>query len=483
VVRAGLVKSEGLAWLRETGRSSMADMDALFKSRNKKKQDKRKAGRSKAFTNFNAVLDDQRREEAASEAFGGESSYMGFGGDDSVEVDRENLDSMDSRPEGSESKRPGSLTAAVNASKGPSASKAGKGVIQADVRELVQGEWVDDGEGDTENSTGGSFLPAHAKKEVADLDGLSSSKPQPTKSAQILMAEEESKKLFHWTRKQALQEADPALAEAKREQEKLKEKEEEKPRVYRPRAVIEARSKQEGLHALKELDNESVFPSLGGAAKPVSMIPRDSAWGTVKEEIIRDLAIKQTEGEYLGKDFIQADAFEGQKLGYAFKLGPGGLGYYWECKPVQQQAEGARNTEEEEENATENEQAQRVEQEDEEPNFVPEKEQNVEKKEQEITPEELAAQEEKERKRREKKKQKEKEKAEWERQVALDKKREEERQKAAATSNSVPVTAPAASASTDSSALAAPPPPEARFSGLKKKKKKKPKSGPTEEEA
>jgi len=263
---------------------------------------------------------------------------------------------------------------------------------------------------------------------VADLESLQSQQAQVSEPSEDA---ESSKKLFHWTRKQALQgKTEAPVVEA----------EPEAPKFFRPRHVMEAKSRESGQSALKELNNDAVFPTLGdhkttkGATKGV--------WGSIEEDSIEDTY--QQDGEYLGSEFITANTFQGAKPGYSFKEGSQGLGYYWDCKAVEKE-------EVEEETPKEA------------PVVIPEVVVPEVKIEVPLTAEELAKIEkdrlEKEKKRQEKKK----EKLEWERQIQLDKEREEVEllKSKDVVQNSTAVAAVVAE------------PPADRFAGLKKKKKKK----------
>lgn len=435
----------------------MADMDALFKSRKKKGK--------KAARNFGGMLEAAQKDESSFEP--ATQVYQKTDEDGRVVVVEEYV----SRPAASAAagaKKVGGLTAAVNASKGLS--------LAGENAELVSGEWVDE-----KASKPQSSLLASSSRGVADMDGLTSSMPVVTKSYADLQAEEQNKKLFHRARMQVRQE----VAEKDSDSTAAKP-EDDKPKVFRPRALMEARGKREGVHALKELDNEAVFPSLGGNSGSKSNTKAGAAktaWGVVEESVIADILYKQSEGEYLGEDFIAADSFEGPKSGYSFKLGDSGLGYYWECKPVGQDdadegenaeisaAEKGAQTEETAEDKTEEQNAVAETAEDEDAETA----EGADDKD--LSPEEIAAREEKERKRREKKKLKEQQKAEWERQhaLALEREREEQEKAEAAPAAgagvedaAAPAAAPAAAATEGTEA-----PPEDRFSGLKKKKKKK----------
>mmetsp|Transcript_10296 Transcript_10296/g.20220 ORF Transcript_10296/g.20220 Transcript_10296/m.20220 type:complete len:441 (-) Transcript_10296:453-1775(-) len=436
----------------------MADMDALFKSRKKKGK--------KAARNFGGMLEAAQKDESSFEP--ATQVYQKTDEDGRVVVVEEYV----SRPAASAAagaKKVGGLTAAVNASKGLS--------LAGENAELVSGEWVDE-----KASKPQSSLLASSSRGVADMDGLTSSMPVVTKSYADLQAEEQNKKLFHRARMQVRQE----VAEKDSDSTAAKP-EDDKPKVFRPRALMEARGKREGVHALKELDNEAVFPSLGGNSGSKSNTKAGAAktaWGVVEESVIADILYKQSEGEYLGEDFIAADSFEGPKSGYSFKIGDSGLGYYWECKPVGQddadEGENAEISAAEEKGAQTEETA---EDKTEEQNAVAEtaEDEDAETAEgaddKDLSPEEIAAREEKERKRREKKKLKEQQKAEWERQhaLALEREREEQEKAEAAPAAgagvedaAAPAAAPAAAATEGTEA-----PPEDRFSGLKKKKKKK----------
>ncbi|GBG30040.1 Hypothetical Protein FCC1311_062602 [Hondaea fermentalgiana] len=444
----------------------MADMDALFKNRKKKK------GKKTLNKNFNEVLEASQKDESTYEP--ATQLYHKTDEDGRTVVVEEAVE-KNAAAAAAPKKKIGGLTAAVNASKGISGA-SGK-VLQVDGADLVGGEWVDD----SRSKPQGTQLAAN--KGVADMDGLTSSLPTETKSYATLQAEAYNRQMFHRARMQAQMEAE---GKTKKKEEK-KKPEDDKPKVFRPRALVEARANREGAHALKELDNDAIFPTLGGggagASSSKTQLPA-SAWGVVQKSIVEDLLYKQTEGEYLGEDFIPAETFDGQKLGYSFKLGDEGQGYYWECKPpgedddedednktdeAAQDGEAAAAAakakgEKEEEEGTAAANAKETEASGtaagEEPPAEPE-----------LSPAEIAAREEKERKRLEKKKIKEQQKAEWERQNALALEREKEEQLAKEKAAAESAAAPAPDAAAAPAGEAAPP--EDRFSGLKKKKKKK----------
>uniref|UniRef100_A0A7S2W1J6 Uncharacterized protein n=1 Tax=Mucochytrium quahogii TaxID=96639 RepID=A0A7S2W1J6_9STRA len=406
----------------------MADVSALFASR------KKKGKKKKQTNNFNVILeevqkDDMKQESVAVEDFDEDGNPIIV--DVPLPVAR----------------KPGNLTASVNASKK-------KKEVALDPEALVTGEWVDNDASEVQDA---KATLLGGKTGVIDLENLPSSQPEPVKSATTLAEEEENKKLFHWTRKQAMEQSDKGPEVPK---------EEPKSQVYRPRHIMESRHKQEGAHSLKELNNEQVFPTLGGGkatSKPQKSTK--TPWGTVKEDILLDIVVKQTDGVYLDTDFIACDSFDGQKPGYSFKLGALGLGYYWECKPFSKQTD-------EKADETDADQAEEVEdstdkQENAKPESVPVRQPTQRELEEER--QKKLAEEEKERKRKEKKKQKEKEKQEWERQNALAMAREKEEKEKAERASESTSAAPVVS----NAGAPEPPPPEDRFSGLKKKKKKK----------
>jgi len=421
----------------------MADMNAMFAMRKKKK--------GKKGVNFNQILDQVDLLETHKQ----------------VVQEFDNDGNVIKTQEVAVPKNVGNLTAAVNASR-KKLEKANDSVINVESTstELAAGEWVNDDAKPA--SATATFLQGSAANKVVDLEGLSSSKKQ-LRSLDVIEQEEQNKKLFHWTRKQAMEEAQ---ANELGMTAKKAPEEPAKPQFFRPRAMMEANQNREGLAALKELDNEKVFPSLGGAApaaakKPARTAAAGSVWGVVKREVIEELAVKQEDGEYLGEEFLAAEEFDGQKKGYAFKKGHKGLGYYWEgplqhSLPGEDDEEPAEAEAEEEtpveaetgaDEATAADQPEPAEEED---------------------PVKKAAEEEKERRRRAKKAEKERQKAEWEREQKLAQERfereereKEERAKAEAdTAAAAPVVAAA-------DAPVEPPPPEDRFAGLKKKKKKK----------
>mmetsp|Transcript_21025 Transcript_21025/g.37246 ORF Transcript_21025/g.37246 Transcript_21025/m.37246 type:complete len:404 (+) Transcript_21025:97-1308(+) len=401
----------------------MADMNAMFAARKKK-------GKKSKNTNFNQILDNA----------------------DLIEQEMQTVEKYDddgnviSTAEIALNKAvtSGSLTATVEANK-----KKNQKVISAkgNAADFVEGEWVDEKAEETPAAT----MPS-SKRAVIDLDGLSSSKPDDLRAPEVQEKEELNKKMFHWTRKQAIQ-----------ENVRVKPKEMEAPKSlkYRPREML---VNKEGKEALKELSNDKVFPSLGGAGTSSQSVSSSSAWGVIRQEVIEEFEVKQVDGEYLGSEFIESEEFDGQKLGYSFKLGHKGQGYYWEGP--QQKSDNSKSTGDE---------AQTDEAPTEEATQAPEQPAAASAPAPAVpepTAEELALQkeqeEEKERKRKAKKAEKDRLKAEWEREQALAIEREERERK-----EKEEAAKKAAEAATAAAAGGAEPPAD-RFAGLKKKKKKKP---------
>mmetsp|Transcript_14407 Transcript_14407/g.18940 ORF Transcript_14407/g.18940 Transcript_14407/m.18940 type:complete len:317 (+) Transcript_14407:216-1166(+) len=178
--------------------------------------------------------------------------------------------------------------------------------------DLDQGNWVEsDEEEDLNKNT--NFLMGGTTKELADLDIEEYNRQ--------LKGEDPKDEVndFQWSQnKQEESEAAPETEETPVEPEK---KEPEEPQVYRPRQVMASIAKASGNQVLKQLDNEEVFPTLGGA--PTKKAPAN-AWGVSAPKPKKPKAV------YLGSDFIAAAQSEGEKPGYRFGPGENGSGYYWE---------------------------------------------------------------------------------------------------------------------------------------------------------
>ncbi len=458
-------------------------MAALIASRNKKKG-------AKKGLNFNVVL------EAADTADAGMVQMVR-----EYDEDGEVVGVGEVAVPSAGSKKVGALTAALN--KQNEAAKPRTTIGAADVvvkPQLAAGEWVEE---DETRAPQGPLLAPGSRAVLTDLDGLSSSVPDPSKPREQLEAEEESRKLFHWTRKQALVEAEAKAAAAAAGV--VEAPAEKKPAFFRPREMMEREGKKDGKDALKELNNEQVFPTLGGAPRKVAgPASAGSVWGVVKQDVLDEIEIKQKDGIYLGADFLAAHTFEGGKVGYAFSNGAMGVGYYWEG-PKQANSEPGRAAEPIaaaiDAEASQSQQQQEGTQEQgadtsvagpaPEPAPAPAPSapspsptmldararaaQAAEEKR--VKEEELRRkeEEEKESRRKAKKAEKEREKAEWEAEQHRLRDKEAAEAKAKVEAAAAPATA-ATDAPADEAGL------EDRFAGLKKKKKKKPAAGEDAEE-
>jgi hypothetical protein len=298
----------------------MADFAALLAARKKKTG----AGAKPKGLNFNVVLEHADASDAGLVQLVREYDDEG----EEIGVGQVSVPS---------SKKVGALTAALNKQN----AEAGKprttlGAADAGVKsQLAAGEWVEE---DEPRAPQGPLLAPGSRAVLTDLDGLSSSVPDPSKSREQLEAEEEARKLFHWTRKQALVEAETKAAAAA--SGVVAAPAEKKPAFFRPREMMEREGiKRDGKESLKELNNEQVFPSLGGAPrKAAGPASAGSVWGVVKHDVIDEFEVKHKDGIYLGADFLAAPTFEGDKPGYAFSNAAMGVGYYWEG-PEQANAE------------------------------------------------------------------------------------------------------------------------------------------------
>mmetsp|Transcript_17339 Transcript_17339/g.20836 ORF Transcript_17339/g.20836 Transcript_17339/m.20836 type:complete len:315 (-) Transcript_17339:9-953(-) len=189
-----------------------------------------------------------------------------------------------------------------------------EGLLELGMDGLEGGNWVDSDDDDDRPDQGTNFLMQGSKKGIANLDINEYNRMMKGEPAQ-----EENTNDFQWSSKnnEKDEEEEAEMEEAPAE-EVLAER-----RVYRPREMLAAKAKADGSAALKQLDNEEVFPTLGGAAAAAS-VPKKSAWGAPAPKP------KKPKAKYLGEDFIAAETCENEKPGYRFGSGENGTGYYWD---------------------------------------------------------------------------------------------------------------------------------------------------------
>jgi len=189
---------------------------------------------------------------------------------------------------------------------------------------LAAGEWTEDARG-SRAQTGDDDGARQRLTAGAVVSDLEAAEQKDSRTQDIKNSQDEARKQFHIARQQAKDAQDkqqqpsaaaPAAAV-------------EASRVWRPRVVANNRSGAGfGVSVLRELDNEQVFPSLGGNRRSAAPAVVGGAWNVVDQDMVRQAADEKKAAAAKYSDFVASEKFAGSRPGFEFRAGPQGVGYY-----------------------------------------------------------------------------------------------------------------------------------------------------------